>query len=1198
MLRIDINIESNDNSSATGLQGLHVMWIVVVLFTGLSAIAAEREMPKGLHEAYKQALEEHGYDAVRQEVVESEALGVLHGAYRANNRARNLRFYFTQDGVHIEPRVSTDDSAGVKMVLSRYGFEDHLQTVPRVEPDADGRRVEYHYADANDGPALVEWYENSSMGLEHGFTIPAPPAGDGDGNLIFAFDLEGDAIPQLSGNGSSILFKERTGRTVFNYGKLYVHDANRQTLPARLELRKGCPAITVDARAAVYPLTVDPLFSTEVKLTAQMSDAAADDNFGGSNYSDTAVSISGNTAIVGVENDDDSGSASGSAYVFVRSGESWIFQKKLIAADAAPYDLFGCSVSIYGDTAIVGAVGDDDNGNSSGSVYVFVRSGTIWTQQQKLAALDAEADNLFGNSVSAYGDTAVIGANRDNDSGSNSGSAYVFVRSGTTWTQQQKLTAADAAAGDYFGWSISISGDTAVVGAYQDDDGGSNSGSAYVFVRSGTTWTQQQKLTAVDAAVDDCFGISVSISGETVVVGAHLNDDNGSDSGSAYVFVRSGTIWTQQQKLVAADAAADDNFGRSVCVSGDTAIVGALYDDDSGNNSGSAYMFIRSGTTWVQQQKLTAADAAADDLYGYSVFVSGDIAIIGALYDDDGGSDSGSAYTYQREGTTWTQSAKLTAVKSDAAADDEFGYSVSIAGDTAVVGAKYNDDGGSSSGSAYVFVRNGMAWTLQQKLTAADAGAGDEFGCSVSVSGDTIIVGAYRDDDGGGDSGAAYVFVRSGSAWTQQQKLTAADAAASDEFGCSVSISGDTAIVGAKRDDDGGSDSGSAYVFVRSGTTWTQQQKLTAADAAASDEFGVSISVSSDTAIVGSHFDDDGGSDSGSAYVFVRSGTTWSQQQKLTAADATASDRFGSSISVSGDTVIVGARFDDDGGSDSGSAYVFLRSGTTWTQQQKLTAADAGAGDEFGFSVSISGDIAVVGAYRDDDGGSDSGSAYVFVRSGTTWTQQKKLTAADAAASDYFGNSVSVSGNITIVGGIDDDDGGSNSGSAYIYKLYDPITAEAGANANAVSGQILALNATPGGGDGSYTYTWAINSGPNTNANQLTSTTTEDPNFTPAAAGTYVLQFTVNDGIQSPVNDTVTITSYDPVTSEAGANANAVAGQVLALNATPGGGDGSYTYTWAINSGPNTDTNQLSSTTAEDPNFTPTAAVLTYCNLR
>ena len=389
--------------------------------------------------------------------------------------------------------------------------------------------------------------------------------------------------------------------------------------------------------------------------------------------------------------------------------------------------------------------------------------------------------------------------------------------------------------------------------------------------------------------------------------------------------------FTQRAKLTAADGAAGEFFGESVSISGDTAIIGARRDDHAGTFSGAAYVFVRSGGVWTQQAKLTAADAAAFDNFGFFVSISGDTAVIGTIWDDDAGNQSGSAYVFVRSGGVWTQQAKLTAA--DAATSDEFGISVSISGDTAVIGAMRDDDAGDQSGSAYVFVRTGGIWAQQAKLTAADAAAGDRFGSSVSISSNTAVIGAFEDDDVGGGSGSAYVFVRSGGVWTQQAKLTAADAAAGDVFGRSVSISGDTAVIGANGDDDAcpannSCNSGSAYVFVRSGGVWTQQAKLTAADAALFDFFGNSVSISGETAIIGSILDDDAcptniNCSSGSAYVFVRTGGIWAQQAKLTAADAAAGDRFGSSVSISSNTAVIGAFKDDDAGSDSGSAYVF-----------------------------------------------------------------------------------------------------------------------------------------------------------------------------------------------------------------------------------------------------------------------------------
>ena len=349
------------------------------------------------------------------------------------------------------------------------------------------------------------------------------------------------------------------------------------------------------------------------------------------------------------------------------------------------------------------------------------------------------------------------------------------------------------------------------------------------------------------------------------------------------------------------------------------------------------------------------------------------------------------------------QEAQLTAA--DGAANNYFGDSVAISGDTAVVGAPYHVVGANANqGSAYVFVRSGAIWSQQQQLTAADGAAGDVFGWSVAISGDTVVVGAAYDNVGAnGNQGSAYVFVRSGTSWSQQAQLTAADGATSDIFGWSVAISGNTVAVGAPGNDVGANaDQGSAYVFVRSGAIWSQQQQLTAVDGAAGDYFGDSVAISGDTAVVGAPYDDVGATiNQGSAYVFVRSGAVWGLQAHVAAADGAANDYFGSSVAISGDTVVVGAPYDDVGANvDQGSAYVFVRSGTTWSQQQQLTAVDGAVSDDFGDSVAISGATVAVGRpWRDVGANADQGSAYVFVRSGDTWGQQQ-LTAVDGAAKD------------------------------------------------------------------------------------------------------------------------------------------------------------------------------------------------------
>ena len=440
---------------------------------------------------------------------------------------------------------------------------------------------------------------------------------------------------------------------------------------------------------------------------------------------------------------------------------------------------------------------------------------------------------------------------------------------------QAYLKASNPGVTNAFGYSVAVSGDTAVIGAYQEGSStaGVNStpnhsqpdaGAAYVFVRSGTTWTQQAYLKASNPKAGYSFGSSVAVSGNTVVVGAPFEassstginsapNETASSAGAAYVFVRSGATWTQQAYLKASNAGAGDSFGTSVGVSDDTVVVGASGEgsSSSGVNStpndnlsaaGAAYVFVRSGTTWTEQAYLKASAPAFLDFFGNSVAVSGDSVIVGASSEDL--SDSGAAYVFVRTGTTWSQQAYLKA--GNAGANHYFGWSVAISTNTLVVGA-YGEASSSTgvnstpngsaagAGAAYVFTRSGTTWSQQAYLKASNPGANDAFGTSVAVDGDTVVVGAWQEDSStmgvngtpnelASNAGAAYVFTRSGSTWSQQSFLKAGNFGANDGFGYSVAVSGDTVAVGASGEDssttglnstpnEGATDAGAAYIF-------------------------------------------------------------------------------------------------------------------------------------------------------------------------------------------------------------------------------------------------------------------------------------------------------------------------------------------------------------------------------------------------
>ena len=761
-----------------------------------------------------------------------------------------------------------------------------------------------------------------------------------------------------------------------------------------------------------------------------------------------SVSLDGDRALIGAYQDDDNGPSSGSAYVFEFDGSNWFFSAKLTPSDGAAEDQFGRSVSLSGNRALVGAPSDDDNGSDSGSAYVFDLIFNLegpslsWVESSKLTPADGVRLANFGFSVSLLGNRAVVGAFADNENGNSSGSAYVFDFDNNNWSETTKLTPADGEDGDWFGWSVSLYDNQALIGARNDTANGVESGSAYVFKFDGISWGETAKLTSSDGAVEDWFGWSVSLFGDFALIGALGDDDNGLFSGSAYVFEYDGTSWSETEKLTPSDGELGGNFGYSVSLFGDRALIGAI-------GTGAAYAFVLNNSGWVEASKLMPVDDTVSGQFGLSVSLSGNRALISDPQDFNVnlGNEPGS-FVFDFDGSSWSETVKLRS--NDGA---EFGFSISLYGSRALVGARGGDDNGFDSGSAYLFDYNSETntWTQTAKLTAGDAAAFDNFGCSVGLAGGRALVGACQgDNDNALDSGSVYVFDYNSdtSTWAETAKLTASDGAVGDNFGSSVSLSGNRALIGARLDNDNGLFSGSAYMFNYNSTTnsWTEADKLIARDGAAFDNFGYSVSLSGNRALVGADGDDDNGSDSGSAYVFDFNGSTWSETTKLTASDGAANHVFGVSVSLSGNRALVGAAGDDDNGSSSGSAYIFNYNSTTnsWTEADKLIASDGAAGDIFGVSVSLSGDRALVGAYGDDDNGSNSGSAYLFDFNTKTssWTETAKLTAEDSTLDVWFGWSVSLSGDLALVGARFDNDSSRNFGSAYVFWFNQPPIAQ------------------------------------------------------------------------------------------------------------------------------------------------------------
>ena len=396
------------------------------------------------------------------------------------------------------------------------------------------------------------------------------------------------------------------------------------------------------------------------------------------------------------------------------------------------------------------------------------------------------------------------------------------------------------------------------------------------------------------------------------------------------------------QKLTPADASANDNFGYSVAISGSTALIGAWKDDrpaTSGEDTGSAYVYRDNGSgNWMSIDKLVASDAMRLNSFGSAVGIDGNTAVVGALFKND----TGGAYIFQDDGAgDWSEIAMLDA--DDGAEGDEFGYSAAISGSTAIVGAwKHN----AAAGAAYLFRDNGLGeWSQIGKLVADDVMAGDHFGVSVAISGTTAIVGSYFDSNpSGAAAGAVYVFEDNGGTWSQVDKLLADDGSSGKQFGRSVALDGDRAVVGAIGDNTSGAFAGAAYVFERDETTtWQQIDKLLAGDGTQNDQFGISVSISGDNVVVGAFQAEEDGQASGSAYLFQETAPgSWDQVEELSAGDGASGDAFGYSVGISGAVGLVGAALNNSVATDAGAAYLFnaIRIDGDYNRNGYVDAAD------------------------------------------------------------------------------------------------------------------------------------------------------------------------------------------------------------------------------------------------------------------
>jgi hypothetical protein len=714
-----------------------------------------------------------------------------------------------------------------------------------------------------------------------------------------------------------------------------------------------------------------------------------------SSGADVAISGDGNTILFGV-------GRRKTTHVFVRSGNTWTHQAALQVADDEVRGLgYSVSLSDDGNRALVYAERTSDSTIYSSAAYVFVRSGNTWSQQAKLTPSEnVKSESEFFTAtvdLSGDGNTAMFsGVAPSASDPSFGGRSYVFVftRSGNVWTEQAVLSAADGSESDGFGQvAVSDDGNTALIGArYTGEFPTSNAGSVYYFTRSGSVWTEQAQLIASDPVSQANFGSAVSISddGFTALITApnKWNSACCTRNGMAYIFTRSGSTWTEAKKFQSGDNANGDTFGNDAALSGNgsTALVGAKFDSNAiGFQAGSAYVFIEDGADWEEQAKLTAPylpEGENGDQFGYEVVLSadGNTALIGSPSDDNqNGMDAGAVYAYSRSGSNWSMQTQLLLPPDSQ--NSFFGHALALSddGNTALIGGS-NHAAGISPVSVYT--RDGGVWSLQQPLPL-DSNNSLLFNLTLSGDGNTAVIGYAG-------TNTVHILTRSGDVWTEQTPLTLTGIPQPYNFGRNLAVNADASLILVSLIDYTANyevEASRVYVFARSGNTWTEQTQLTSEDNPEGATFGAALGLNADgsTAVIGALDETPSGNETGAAFIFTRSGNTWSQQAMLTTGD----QRFGAvaALSASGDTALVGM--------DYGNAvYLFQRSGTIWTQEPKITVDDPENAGQFGTTVDLSadGNTLLVGSPGGTGNNASVGAAYVFFEDGTEGTATPSAT--------------------------------------------------------------------------------------------------------------------------------------------------------------------------------------------------------------
>jgi FG-GAP repeat/Thrombospondin type 3 repeat/Bacterial TSP3 repeat len=972
------------------------------------------------------------------------------------------------DGEHFGDSVAIDGDTAIvaaTSTLSAYIFERDVQDIwiQKAKFTAD----------------IPAWPNAGVSVALHGDIALLGAAGPSGGSTfggrtyVFKRDVQGIWSQEATLISSGSTINDTFGFSVAVNGNLAVVGAPREALVG-----------------AAYIFTRDAQGSWSESASLLSDDGSSFSDFG------QTVSTDGNTVVVGAPD-----SAAGSVFVFSKQQEEgWTKTQQLFPGDGSQTDDFGYSVSLNGDQILVGAKGDTI---STGAAYVFNKNVQgEWSESAKLVAVDGREYDGFGWSVQASNGLYLIGAPYDDTPLSNAGSAYVI--DPNDYDGDDAVNATDNCLVDANTDQLDTDGDSAGDACDADDDGDGvpDSSDTFPLDPNETTDTDGDGIgnnadadddgDAVPDVSDNCPVLANTEQVDTDGDGAgdlcdadddndtvpdesdncplianadQANSDNDIAGNVCDVFPNDASETKDSDADGTGDNADpdDDNDGvpdgedafpfdpsESYDTDGDGVGNNSDSDDDNDGVPDVNDTFPLDASEWLDTDGDGVGDNADPDtdndgmpdsfeiIYGLDPLDAGDSGIDADLdgYNNEPEFRAGTNPIDPADNPDTVTALHYKVLAGDGAISDWFGASVAVSGDTALIGAYSNDTAnGQNSGAVYVYERSAQnIWTQSAVLYADDGSAGDVFGFDVAIDADSALIGAPGDDVNGSSSGSAYVFTRDAQGtWSQQEKIVPPGSTTYDNFGYSVSLKAYTALIGAYGDNTTSSSAGAAYVYIRDAQdNWSQEAKLLASDGDANDNLGISVSLSGTTALVGADDDEGVGNAAGSAYIFSRINGTWEEQAKFQASDNEAYDHFGVSVSLDGDVAAVGAWADDDNGSDSGSVYIFEKEpGGSWAEKAKLKPTDGAWSDNFGLELSLS-------EFRLSVGSRGAGAAYIFERDTLgIWDERAKIVASDGYGGSRFGAALSLQNDSLLVGAYLDNDNGPDAGAAYFFDLSD-----------------------------------------------------------------------------------------------------------------------------------------------------------------